>query len=171
MLSVDDTSPEALTERFQNAMAVLKGDALVAHGDVAARDMVIDLLRRHDITHILAWDFSHIPVADLEAEVRNAGITITIPNTHEERSADTMQWLGSAGAGLTGADAAIAATGTLVLSTGTGKGRIPTVLPPIWISIVSSSHLFACIEDWVAQQRTLGMAAIHERANLAFVTG
>jgi len=171
VLSAGDQSTDALIARFQDAMTALKGNTIVAHGDAAVRDIVIDLLRQHEVTHILAWDFSHIPVADLELTVRNAGITITMPNTHEERSPDAMQWMGSAGAGLTGADAALAATATLVLSTDIGKGRIPTVLPPIWISVISSSQIFAHMEDWVAHQRAQGMTTILERANVAFVTG
>ncbi|MCC6614607.1 MAG: lactate utilization protein [Anaerolineae bacterium] len=170
-LSADDISPEALIERFQKAMTALQGHTIIAHGDAETRETVIDLLRRHEVTHILAWDFAHIPVADLESEVRNAGITITMPNTHEDHSPETMQWLGSAGAGLTGADAAIGATATLVLSTGPGKGRIPTVLPPIWIVVISSEQLFARMEDWLAQQRSLGLSAVLEHSNVAFVTG
>lgn len=171
VLSADDMSTEALIERFKDAMTALNGDTIVTHGDAETRTVIVDLLRQHEVTHILAWDFAHIPVADLEAEVRGAGITIMMPNTHEDHSPENMQRMGSAGAGLTGADGALAATGTIVLSTDVGKGRIPTVLPPIWIVVVSSEQLFAHMEDWVAHQRAEGMNTIYEGANVAFVTG
>ncbi|MCL4246736.1 MAG: LUD domain-containing protein [Anaerolineae bacterium] len=171
VLSIEDTGRAALIARFEREMETLKGSALVAQGDDAASAIVIDLLHKHNVTHILAWDFAHIPVADLETKLHEAGITITFPNTHEARSPDTMQWYGSAGAGITGADAAIAATGTLVLSASAGKGRIPTVLPPVWISIINSEQIFARLEEWLAHERTQGLTTIQERSNLVFVTG
>ncbi|MCA9909417.1 MAG: lactate utilization protein [Anaerolineae bacterium] len=171
VLSIDDPGREALIARFQSEMERLKGSTFIAQGDDDASAIVIDLLHKHNVTHILAWDFAHIPVTDLETKLRQAGITITFPNTHEARSPDTMKLYGSAGAGITSADAAIAVTGTLVLSASAGKGRIPTVLPPVWISIITSEQLFARLEDWLAHERAHGMTTMQERSNLVFVTG
>ncbi len=134
-----DPAPEALIERFVQELDALKGSAIVVGGDADARKQVLALLREHAVDHILAWDFAHIPVVGLEQALTEAGVTITLPRLHVERSPELMQHLGSAGAGLSGVDAAIAATATLVLTSGPGKGRLPTVLPPVWISIVSAA--------------------------------
>jgi L-lactate dehydrogenase complex protein LldG len=170
-IPVDDVSPAALAERFVREMEALKGKAFVVQGDDGARQQVLDLLREHDVRHILSWDFAYIPVAGLEDALRADGIEITQPALHDERTSDIMAHLGQAGAGLSGVDAAIAMTGTLVLSSGAGKGRIPTVLPPIWIAVVAQEQLVPRIEDWLAGERERGMSTVYERANLAFVSG
>jgi L-lactate dehydrogenase complex protein LldG len=171
VIPVDDASPAVLVERFMREMEMLKGKAFVVQGDDGARTQVLELLRQHDVKHILSWDFAHIPVQGLEGALRDAGITITQPKLHDERNADIMAQLGAAGAGLSGVDAAIAMTGTLALSSGAGKGRIPTVLPPIWIAVVAQEQIVARMEDWLAGERGRGMSTVYERANMAFVSG
>jgi L-lactate dehydrogenase complex protein LldG len=166
-----DSTPAVLIERFVQEMDALKGKAFVVSDDESARRQVLALLREHQIDHVLAWDFAHIPVEALEATLRDAGVQVTLPRLHAERSPELMQRVGSAGGGLSGVDAAIAATATLVLSTGPGKGRLPTVLPPVWISVVSVDQLYPRLEDWLAAQRSSGMMPMRGRANLAFVTG
>jgi L-lactate dehydrogenase complex protein LldG len=171
VIPVPDASTDGLIERFVREMDLLKGTALPVQGDHAAIEAILKLLREHQVTHILSWDFAHIPVQGLEQAIRDAGIHITVPALHEDRAPEYMEWLGSAKVGISGADAAIAMTGTLVLSTGEGRGRTPTVLPPIWIAVVTAEQVLPRLEDWLKQERARGMSTVYERANLAFVTG
>jgi L-lactate utilization protein LutC len=171
VIPVANPETSALVERFIQEMDLLKGKAFAVNGDAEARTLILDLLRQHNVDHILAWDYRYVPVDGLEGALREAGIRVTQPRLHEERSPEFMARLGSAGAGVSGVDAAVAMTGTLILSSGEGKGRIPTVLPPVWIAVVSLEQLVPRIEDWLASERARGMTTVQERANLAFVTG
>lgn len=171
VIPLADTSKPAMIEQFINEMSALKGKAWLVQGDQGVRDIVLHLLRDHGVEQVLAWDFAHIPVAGLEDALHAAGISIVHPRLHDERSPEVMQQLNRAGAGISGADAAIAATGTLVLSSGEGKSRIATVLPPIWIAIITDDQLVPRLEDWLAGERQHTMQTILQRANLAFVTG
>ena len=72
---------------------------------------------------------------------------------------------------MTGVDAAIAATGTLVFSTGEGKARIPTVLPPAHIAIITLQQLLPRLENWIAYQRANGLSTFHNSANVCFISG
>jgi L-lactate dehydrogenase complex protein LldG len=168
---LDDSSPGALIERFAEEMRLLQGEAFVCQGDEAACDQVMRLLQAHQTTHLLAWDFQHIPIPGLQNAIRDLGITITQPDIHDEFHFETLAAIEPAEVGLTGADYGIAATGTLVVSTGPGKGRIPTVLPPAHIAVISADQLLPRLEDWIAIQRRADLAIFQERANVCLITG
>lgn len=168
---LDDVSPDSLLGQFSRIMEELKGSVFVVKGDAAARDKVIELLKSHDTKNLLAWDFKHIPVKKLEAAIKEAGITIHYPEMHDEFRSETLETIHAAQAGLTGADAAIAATGTLVVSTGAGKGRIPTVLAPVHIVVITLDQIMPRLEDWVAYQRAHGLDGLWNSANTCFISG
>lgn len=164
-------SPDALLERFTLELEQLKGQVFPVEGDDAARDKLLELLAFHDAKHILAWDFRHIPVDGLESAIREAGIEITQPDTHTASRADVLARAETAKVGLTGADAAAATTGTLVFTTAPGKGRIPTVLAPVYIVVITLDQILPRIEDWLARERANGLETLRSAANLCFISG
>jgi L-lactate dehydrogenase complex protein LldG len=168
---IDDTSPEGLLARFQQEYKRLSGEVFVSNGDNEARAQVLSLLKWQSATRILAWDFEHIPISGLQAAIRAVGIEIMTPDTHDEFRAETLELARDAQVGLTGADAAAATTGTLIVTTGPGKGRIPTVLPPTHITVITLGQLIPRIEDWIAIQRATGLPAMRDSANFAFLSG
>jgi L-lactate utilization protein LutC len=56
-----------------------------------------------------------------------------------------------AGAGITGADFAVAATGTLVLTYGTGRSRGTGLLPDLHIAVVAADRVLPTLEEAIAQ--------------------
>lgn len=169
--TIGDKSAEGLLARFTTEFKNLLGEPFVVEGDEAACDKVLELLKSHNATDILAWDFKHIPVQGLEAAIKSNDITIHQPEMHDEFRAETLETIRDAQVGLTGVDVAIAATGTLVVSTGPGKGRIPTVLAPVHIAVVTLEQIVPQLEDWVAQQRANGLADLTTSANICFISG
>ncbi|MBK8023594.1 MAG: LUD domain-containing protein [Chloroflexi bacterium] len=167
----DDESPDALLQRFQTELINLKGEPFVVEGDEGARAQVIANLEALEAKRIIAWDFAHIPVEGLEAAIKAAGIEILHPETHDEFRAEILATAESAQAGITGADAAGAATGTLFFTTGPGRGRIPTILPPVHIAVIRQSQIVTRIESWIAGLRAGGLQDIRQNANFCFVTG
>lgn len=168
---LDDTSPDALIERFVEETRLLHGEAFVCEGDDAACDQVMQLLQSHQTTHALTWDFKYIPIPGLENAVRDLGITITQPDIQDEFRYETLAGIEPAQVGLTGADYAIAATGTLVVSTGPGKGRIATVLPPTHIAVITADQLLPRLENWIAIQRQRHLSLFYDTANVCLITG
>lgn len=160
-----------LLERFKQELAALKAELFVVDGDSAAREKLLELLEEHDTKRIAAWDFAYIPVEGLRAAIEQAGYAIDYPSIHNENRVDAIDRLESAEVGLTGADAAAATTGTLVVSTGEGKSRIPTVLPPNHIAIIKLDQLLPRVEDWLKQERESGKQHITSSANLCFISG
>lgn len=170
-LPVTAVEHDALLERFTAELERLSGKVHAVEGDAGVIEMVRAILTEHAVEHVLAWDFEHIPVEGLESALRSDGVEITHPDLYTDDRAAHSAHIRAAGAGIIGADAALATTGTLVLSTGPGRGRTPTVLPPRLIAIVTLDQLLPTLEAWLAQERAAGLPTVRGSANLTFVTG
>ncbi|MDL1903003.1 hypothetical protein FBR02_19820, partial [Anaerolineae bacterium CFX9] len=161
----------ALLDRFCVELTNLKGEPIVVDGEDAAREKVLELLAAHGTKRLLAWEFQYLPIARMEAAIRSAGIDILVPDVRDEDRPEMLALAEQAQVGLTGADAAAAATGTLIVTTAPGKGRIPTVLAPVHLAVIRADQIVPRIESWVAQQRSAGMAGIRSAGNVCFITG
>lgn len=168
---VPDESQDGLIELFSQQTKALLGEMFIADDNDAACQQVLELLKSHNTTDLLAWDFAHIPVLGLKAAIESTGITIHYTETHDEFRTEVIESIRHAQVGLTGADAAIAATGTLIVSTGPGKGRIPTVLAPNYIVVIEAAQLLPRLENWVAQQRADNLSLFRDHANVCFISG
>ena len=172
--SLSRISPEGLLARFTEEIERLDGNVFAVEGDEMARAKVLELLESHRAKRILAWHFKFIPVAKLASAIQQAGYTIYYPNIHHDDAAAReaeIRRLESAEVGLTGVDAAAASTGTLIVSTAPGKGRIPTLLPPVHIAVVELGQIVPRLEDWLAQERAAGNPTLEHSANVCFITG
>lgn len=168
---LDDESPTGLLKRFRQELERLNGEVFTVRGDAAARRKVLELLESHAATSVLAWDFEHIPVKDLSQALTDAGVAVHHPAIHDEARDERLEMYAAVPVGLTGADGAMATTGTLVVRAGLGKGRIPTVLPPVHIAVLMRDQILPRLEDWVAGQRADDLATLRDSRNLCFISG
>lgn len=166
---LDDDSPGALLERFTAELERLNGVVYTVADEAAACEKVLAVVEELKASSVLTWDIEYIPIKGLEAALKKADVSRIVPDIHE--AYEMLPSLAEVPLGLTGADAAFATTGTLVVSTGPGKGRIPTVLPPVHLVVIRQSQILPRIENWVAGQKESGMASIVDRANLCFISG
>jgi L-lactate dehydrogenase complex protein LldG len=65
-----------------------------------------------------------------------------------------------ADAGLTAVDAALAETGSLVVSSGPGRSRMVSLLPPVHIALVPASSLTPDLFTWTAARGQAVPAAL-----------
>ena len=63
---------------------------------------------------------------------------------------DLRAFCATADAGITGVDAALAETGTIVVSSGPGKSRLVPLLPPVHIALAPTSKLTTDLFTWTA---------------------
>jgi L-lactate dehydrogenase complex protein LldG len=89
----------------------------------------------------------------------------------DEFRAETLESIRDSQVGLTGVDAAVAATGTMVFSTAPQKGRLPTVIAPVHIAVLTLDQILPRLEDWVARQRANGLKDLTKSANICFISG
>jgi L-lactate dehydrogenase complex protein LldG len=65
---------------------------------------------------------------------------------------DLRAFCAAADAGITGVDAALAETGTIVVSSGPGRSRLVPLLPPVHIALAPTSKLTTDLFTWTADR-------------------
>ena len=148
---------KSLTSRFINEAQALTCAVQLLADDKEAVQAVLTILSGQE--QILAWDFSHIPCAGLQEALHEAGIAVATQHEHLVRT------------GITGAAAAHAATGSLVLVSGPGRQRTTALLPQNHIVIIRQDQIVANFEAWLAEQRQDALAAFQQSANINIISG
>ncbi|GIW04509.1 MAG: hypothetical protein KatS3mg059_1129 [Thermomicrobiales bacterium] len=79
----------------------------------------------------------------------------------------------TAGVGMTGANALIAETGTIMICTNEGNGRLASSVPPVHIVLAGIEKLIPTWEDAITQLRLLGRSGTGQRLTVytTFITG
>lgn len=124
--------------------------------DVAAFETLMQVVGGDET--ISCWEPDLIPLNGLEEALQRAGIG----RVGEDASVRV---------GLTGVDAALAATGSLVLSSGKGRFRTASLLPPIHVAVLSSAQIMPDLEHWWAEQRATGLDLMRQSSNIVVITG
>lgn len=162
-MPVTELAPdEDLAARFVSEVERVKGVVHRATDGAQARSVLAGLLRERNVTRATRWDDRFIPIDGLDALFTELGIArVQGDNTRVE----------TAQAGITGCDFAIAATGTLVLSSGPGRSRMASLLPPVHIAIVRAGQLIPRLEDWVAGRYGNKLQDFRTASNITLITG
>jgi len=116
------------TKLFETELTALSGNFILTNPE-ALGSQVLTLLQEKNITETLAWDRDHLPQGFLE-ELEKTGVCITFNVNSKIR------------AGITGANAAVAETGTLVIASGIGHPASTSLLPEIHIAILHEKNIY-----------------------------
>jgi L-lactate dehydrogenase complex protein LldG len=152
-----DTSRAALAERFTAQAKKLLAEVYPCKTDDEAIRTILGLIGSDPC--ILAWDYAHIPLKGLADALANAKIETGAPRDETVR------------VGLTGVDAALASTGSLLQVSAQGKPRIPSLLPPEHIAVVRVDQIVADFETWVADQRAAGLDRFRAASGVIIISG
>ena len=156
MVPLADTSPDALYGRFlQEAeqAACVVHQAADAEAAIAA---ILDIVGED--TAVSSWNPEHIPLLGLAESLDAANIARVGQDA-------------SVRVGLTGVDAALAATGSLVVMSGNGRPRAASLLPPVHIAVVAASQIVPDLESWWAAQKATGLEHTRQHSNIVVITG
>jgi L-lactate dehydrogenase complex protein LldF len=131
-------SQESLYLRFKSELELLGGFVTRCQPDKLA-ETILTFLNSREVTAIQAWDAQHLPPGLLDFLSSN-GITIqSQPNP-------------DLAAGLTGASAGIAETGSLVITSGPGQPLTASLLPEIHLAILKDTDLLEHVDQVVDPQ-------------------
>lgn len=153
---------EDLTARFVAEVERVKGIVHRATSDDDARRVIRELLTDRCVRRVTMWDEAHLPLNGIEALLGELGI---------ERVQDSNEAVATAEAGITGADWALASTGTLVLSSGPGRPRMASLLPPVHIAVLTEDRIVPRLEDYIAAQRAQRLGVFRGSSNVTLITG
>lgn len=134
-----------LVQAFGSALAANKGEITVVQSLAEALDALGDLLEGLKATRI---------VVNGDAPVSASALAGRWPEREWLAVADASEIktaCASADVGLSGASAALAATGTVIVESGPGKSRAATLLPPVHIVLLPQSALLPDIHAWMAR--------------------
>ena len=106
---------------------------------------ILRLLRERQIDQLLAWDSPHLPPGLLE-QLSREGIHISLPTS------ETLVFSSKVKAGLTGALAGIADTGSLVLTGGPGRPLTASLLPEMHIALVWENDIVETLNQVLARE-------------------
>lgn len=156
--ALESLPPERWRERF---VAELRALGVAVHQEASEAAAAARVVERIGGERLIAWDERALPDAVAEALRRSLSpgqrVPAGAPRTEQA----------AAGVGLTGADAAIAETGTLVLACERDRPRLPSMLPRRHLAVVRATAIVPSLRAALARLRDRIPAA----AALHFVTG
>ena len=154
---------------FRRELEPLGGFSYIARDDAEAIELILKILRETKGQDLLTWDDAEIPVRGLGEALRANGYTrhkVEMPNDAVARKNHLLE-LERATAGITGALAGIADTGTLALVSAPTRPRLASLLPPTHITLLPTARMFPNMASFFAAHPDI----TRDASNLVFVTG
>ncbi len=152
-----DLPPQEQINRFVEQARLLSSNVYLPSLGIEAIRVILDVLGED--RRVMSWAFDRIPLSGLEEALAANGVQV-VP----ERDATVR-------VGITGADAALASTGSLVMLTGKGKSRLASLLPAVHVAIIHQSQIIANLETWVAMLRNEGLGVFQGSASAIMISG
>ena len=106
----------------------------------SARLALLRYLRERNRSELLAWQAEELPIPGLPAALDNVGVTLLHPH-RRNLSPDLAM-------GLTAADAALAASGSLVLAPAPGRSWLPALVPIHHVVLLPTSRIHQDFRAW-----------------------
>jgi L-lactate dehydrogenase complex protein LldG len=167
--TVLDEDPNSIVNRFRREAENLAVNVYLARDEDEATATVMGILKAVEATRVLAWAESAIGLPGLPQELTKAKIeTVSqeVPFDLQLRPARLAE-MASAQAGITGAAAGLADSGSLVLSHGPSRGRLASLLPPVHIAVLRRSAIIGSFAELLEKQPSLPEVS----SNLVLITG
>ena len=180
VLQTQDTTPAALIERFTKALDKLSVTWEVAENPIVARLKLVSGLKEGGVQRLLTWSADELPVGGILEALEVLGIATMTPDLRvlpvklrpqdPPGRAELLASMETVEIGITGADAAIAETGTLFIAGGVGRPLLVSQMPRQHRVLLPASRLYPTIESWLAAQR-LAEPAQRRVGSLTALTG
>ncbi len=138
---------EDLSARFSEALTAAKGEVHKTGDFAGALEEVAHILEDIKATRaIIDYDplFDEIDLAARWPEVNW--------HTVGRTDGDLRQFAATADVGISVAKAALAETGSVVVTSGPGRSRFTSLLPPVHLALVPTSRLTPDIFTWIAER-------------------
>ncbi len=159
----------ALVGSFTRELTAVRGRVHGPQTAGQAIETVIKLLRDAGGDEILAWADEALPVAGLGEAIRRAGFktldAVVSADTDGRRERQTQ--LSRASAGVTGALAGLADTGSIVVTSSPVRPRLASLLPPTHIALLPVDQLYPDLPTFLARHPDL----TQHGSNAVIITG
>ncbi len=158
-----------MVESFTRELTAVRGRV---HGPQTAEqaiETVITLLRETGGDEILAWADEALPVAGLGEAIRRAGFKTldAAVSAGADGRRERQTQLSRASAGVTGALAGLADTGSIVVTSSPMRPRLASLLPPAHIALLPVDRLYPDLPTFLARHPDLTQGG----SNAVIITG
>jgi len=163
------SDPQALVRQFEQTLVALTGRVHRAASAGEAADIIAAVAAEHGARTFLSWDGPELGcdgLLEALAARQLSRVAYNLPFDAAGRAANAPA-LGEVLIGLTGSDAAVADAGAIVLTSGPGRGRLASLLPPVHVALVSASRIHPTLPDLLTEQPDL----VGRGANLVVIAG
>jgi L-lactate dehydrogenase complex protein LldG len=145
------------------------GKGFRANGIAEARRFIGEFAARNHVRSAVRWSHPLLDRIGVDAALNERGVGVRCWSELESESLpQSREALFAADLGITSVNWAVAETGTLALCAVSGRGRLASLLPPVYLAIVEPAQIIPDLFD-------LFHALEHEKhdlpSNLALVTG
>jgi L-lactate dehydrogenase complex protein LldF len=161
---------EDLRDPFERALDRVGGE-VVRTRQASLLEAILAVLGREGVGSVLVSERPEIEIAIVVDGLRGAGVRVVHATPMPAESAlraELLDDIDPIEAGLTGVEAALAETGSLVLVAGEGRSLLPSLLPRLHIAVLPATRLKASWVDWLA---TGGQAMLQGRSQAVVITG
>jgi L-lactate dehydrogenase complex protein LldG len=163
---------EDLADQFAAELHAVAGRVYRVADDEEAVEQIGAILAERGVAQILAWDMGQIGLAGLGQHLAEAGVRVTAADVRGDARKGSLQALEPAGACISGAEAGIAESGSLLLRHGPGRPRLASLLAPAHIAVLRSGQLVRGLGEALAQARArYGADIFADTSNLTLITG
>ena len=149
--------------RFIEELETLGGHGKRVESLDEAREYVLSLAQERGAKLLIRWDVEELETLGVDGPLDEAGAEVGVWRDLD----DFREVAARADIGLSTAEWAIADTASLVLTSGPGKGRTVTLLPPTYVAVVPADRVLRTVPE--AIEKYAGDAELP--ANVVFHTG
>jgi L-lactate dehydrogenase complex protein LldG len=155
--------------RFRTEIESLAGVTYTAHGAAEIAAVVARIAQGQPTRRVAAWSEEAIGVPGLHGALEAAGLELVPTRVdHSGTSrAEQIAALASASIGVTGADAALSLTGSIVLASGPGRPRLSSLLTPVHVAVVRIGTIVDTVQTLFAARPDL----VTRGSNFVCITG
>jgi L-lactate dehydrogenase complex protein LldG len=156
-------------QRFRTEVEALAGVTHVASGPAEIAAIVASIADGQPTRRVVAWSEQQIGVPGVHAALAAAGLELVPTMVDQSGPAREGQiaTLASASIGVTGADAALWLTGSMIIASGPGRPRLASLLTPVHVAIVRTSTLVDSLPTLIATRPDL----VTRGSNFVCITG
>ncbi|NTW00436.1 MAG: LUD domain-containing protein [Oscillochloris sp.] len=163
---------EDLADQFASELRKLSGKVYAVADDASAVAQIGAILDEKGATQIIAWDLAQIGLSGLPQLLTERGISLAETNIQGDTHKEQLQTMEPASVCISGADVAIAESGSLLLRHGVGRPRLASLLAPYYIAVLRTSQLVRGLGEALAQLRNrYGSDIFISTSNLTLITG
>jgi L-lactate dehydrogenase complex protein LldG len=165
---------EDLAAQFAAELARLEGHPHRCADDEQALEVIRRILQSHAARSVIAWDLAQIGLPGLDALLEQLGVQALdgqVAGSGAGRS-ELLQPLEAAPVCLSGAELGIAESGSLLLLSGPGRGRLASLLAPTHIAVLRADRLVRGLGQALNTLKQRHSAALFDAySNLTIITG